>query len=87
MGLLGTVGTLYLTLLAFLLIIGFGLTGLQLITYLFVSTERTGSKSGGKTQSNPWHRLVLLSLLSVVLMVTLLILSNPWYQSGSNHHF
>jgi hypothetical protein len=81
MSILGSVGSLYMSILILLLIISFGLVGLKLINYV-LGLEQIGAKNNGiKTQNNnpetrKWLKLALYSFIGILISIFILSILN-----------
>lgn len=91
MSILGTVGSLYMSILVILLIIGFGLVGLKLVNYILtIDIVDTNKKNVGKIEESDkpetkkWLRLAFYSFLGLMVTVLVLVILSPG-ASASNH--
>ena len=89
MSILGSVGSLYMSILIILLIIGFGLVGLKLINYV-LDLEQIKLKSNTikiqntKIQSNKWLKIALCSFIGILISLFILSILNSSTISSSH---
>lgn len=92
MSFLGSVGSLYMLILIFLLVIGFGLSGLALVRYITNTKDKKTNnnikigleKTGGYKFMNSWLRLALFSFVAILISMAVLTFISPGGFMGTN---
>lgn len=92
MSFLGSVGSLYMLVLIFLLVIGFGLAGLALVRFVTepkvskVNKKQNSAyeKNGGFKFMNSWLRLALFSFVAILISMAILAFVSPGGFMGNN---
>lgn len=92
MSFLGSVGSLYMLILIFLLVIGFGLTGFALVRFVTgpkvnKADKRQNNayeKNGGFKFMNSWLRLALFSFVAILISMAVLAFVSPGGLMGNN---
>ena len=92
MSFLGSVGSMYMLILIFLLVIGFGLVGLALIRFItgpkVSKTDKRQNnakeKNGGYKFMNSWLRLALFSFVAILISMAVLAFVSPGGVMGTN---
>ena len=92
MSFLGSVGSFYMLILIFLLVIGFGLVGFALVRFITEPKVSKGDKrqnnayekNGGFKFMNSWLRLALFSFVAILISMAVLSFVSPGGLMGNN---